>query len=218
MRLSAVVFAFAGLALATACGGDDSGGPVPTATGNIATNLEIPAGSPQALPPGAYIASNFEPEASFRAGEGWSVVVVDIAFISLVRTSPKADCLCIVHPDGVYDPAGGAKTDLPADLTAWLQQRPGLETTNASSVQVGNRAARQMEARVAEGATLVDGRLPLFAAGDQTYSMAPGDRGHIIVIEHPSGPLIVAIRAPQAEFTDYFRAVETVVGSLEFGG
>jgi hypothetical protein len=218
MRLLAAALTLSAIALVVACGSDGGSAPQPTSTGGAAMNLEVPAGSPEALVPGAYIASNFEPEASFRAGEGWSAAVVDTALIALIRTSPEADCLCIIHPDGVYDPAGGAKTDLPADLTAWLQEHPGIETTKASSVQVGNRAARQMEARVAAGATLVNGRLPLFAAGDQTYSMAPGERGHIIVIDHPAGSLIIAVRVPEAELGDYFGAVETVVGSLGFGG
>jgi len=205
-------------AILAACGSDGGSTREPTSTGGAAMNLEVPAGSPEPLVPGAYAASNFQPEASFQVGEGWSAAVVDTALISLIRTSPEADCLCIIHPDGIYDPADGAKTDLPADLAAWLQAHPGLATTKASSVQVGNRAARQMEARVAEGATLVNGRLPLFSAGDQTYSMAPGERGHIIVVDHPAGPLVVAVRAHQAEFEDYFGAVETVVGSLGFGG
>jgi hypothetical protein len=217
MRLLAVALILSAIPLVVACGSGGGGAPEPTPTGGTAMNLEVPAGSPEALAPGAYTASNFEPEASFRAGEGWSPAVVDTALIALIRTSPEADCLCIIHPDGVYDPASGTKTALPADITAWLQEHPGLETTKASSVQVGNRAARQMEARVADGATLVNDRLPLFAAGDQTYSMAPGERGHIIVVDHPAGSLIIAVRAPETEFADYFRVVETVVGSLGFG-
>ncbi len=214
MRSAAGILALAALTLVVAC---DSGPKAPsTTTGSPAIRLEVPASPPEALAPGTYITTNFQPPASFRLGDGWSAAVVDTAAIALVRETPDSDCLCIVRPDGVFDPVGAGPAELPADLTVWLQEHPGLETTNPSSVQVGNRAARQMEARVAAGATLINGRLPLFTAGDQDYAMSPGDRGHIIVIDHPTGPVVVAVRAPADSFGDYFRAVETMVGSLGF--
>jgi hypothetical protein len=203
------------LPAAAGCGGDDDERIPAPSSRESARLLEVPAGGPVTLAPGTYTAQNFTPPAGFQVGEGWSAAVADSRMIVLFRESAVADCLCVVNPDGVYDPATGEKAPLPADLTAWLQEHPGLDTSKASSLQVGDRAARQMEAQVAKQGGAVE-TLPIFAAGDQTYSMAPGEKGHIIVIEHPEGPLVLGIRAPAAEFADYFRAVETVAGSLTF--
>jgi hypothetical protein len=150
-------------------------------------------------------------------GEGWASSIVDTQVIALVRDlTGDTDCLCLIAPDAVYDPATGQSTDLPADLTEWFASNPGLVTSNPSSLQVGNRAARQMEVTVAEGAALVDGRLPLLGAADYTYSLAPGENSHLIIIDHPDGPLVLAMRAPADTYSDFFRQTEGVVGSMTF--
>jgi hypothetical protein len=159
----------------------------------------------------------FAPTPTFSVGDGWAASTVDTQLIALIRDiAADSDCLCIIAPDGVYDPGTGDVIPLPTDLTEWFAANPGLVATKPSSLQVGNRAARQMEVRVAEGAALQDGRLPLVAAVEHTYSLAPGEKGHIIVIDHPDGPLVLGIHAPAAQYVDYFRQVEGVVGSLTF--
>jgi hypothetical protein len=46
--------------------------------------------------------------------------------------------------------------------------------------------------------------------------MAPGEKGHIIVIDHPDGPIVIGIRAPADVYGEFFRETEPVVGSLTF--
>jgi hypothetical protein len=179
--------------------------------------LNVSSGAPDPLAPGTYSVRVFEPNPSCSVGDGWFASVADTRLVALVwNTETDSDCLCILAPDGIFDPASLEKVPLPSDLTKWLTANPGIITTNPSSVQVGNLAARQMEVTVAEGITLQDGRLPLLSAAEHTYSLAPGEKGHIIVIDHPTGPLVLAIRSPQADYPDYFRQTEIVAGSLTF--
>ncbi|MEO6197016.1 MAG: hypothetical protein ABIP58_02800 [Dehalococcoidia bacterium] len=210
-------FVVLAVALLAGCGDDSSSSVTPGPTARQATALDVSSGEPDPLAPGAYTSRVFTPAPTFTVNEGWAASVVDTQLIALSRdVADEGDCLCIIAPHGVYDPATGATIPLPADLTEWFAANPGLVATNPSSLQVGNRAAHQMEVRVAEGAALQDGRLPLVAAAEHTYSLAPGEKGHIVIIDHPDGPLILGIRAPTAEYGDYFRQVEGVVGSLTF--
>ena len=213
-------FVVLAVALITACGDDDGSSnntPGPDPTGRPAIALDVSSGEPDPLVPGAYTSRVFAPAPTFTVNEGWAASVVDTQLIALIRdVQSDSDCLCIIAPDGVYDGATGTTIPLPVDLTEWFAANPGLVVTKPSSLQVGNRAARQMEVRVAEGAALQDGRLPLVAAAEHTYSLAPGEKGHIVIINHPDGPLVLGIRAPAAEYGDYFRRVEGVVGSLTF--
>jgi hypothetical protein len=208
------------LTLAAAACADEAGAPESTAspsTGGAAMALEVSSGAPNPLSPGTYTSRVFVPAPTFTVGEGWASSVVDTRLTSLVRDVTRdADCLCVLAPDGVIDPQTGEASPLPADLTGWFATNPGLVTTNPSSLQVGNRAARQMEVTVAEGATLTDGRLPLLTAEEHVYFLAPGERGHIIVVDHPKGPVVIGVRAPADVYSDYFRHVETVVGSMTF--
>lgn len=211
-------FVVLAVALLAGCGdGSSNNTPGPDPTGGPAIALDVSSGEPDPLAPGAYTSRVFTPAPTFTVSEGWAASTVDTQLIALIRDiAADSDCLCIIAPDGVYDAATGTTIPLPADLTEWFAANPGLVATNPSSLQVGNRAARQMEVRVAEGAALQDGRLPLVSAAEHTYSLAPGEKGHIVIIDHPYGPLVLGIRAPAAEYGDYFRQMEGVVGSLTF--
>ncbi len=209
-------FAALAIVLLVACNDDDTE-PTPAATGQPPNALEVSSGDPDPLSPGEYTSRLFTPTPTFTVGEGWASSLVDTQIISLARDiTADSDCLCILVPDSVYDPATASNVALPKDLTEWFALNPGLVTSNPSSLQVGNRAARQMETTVAEGAALVGGRLPLVSAGENTYSLAPGEKGHIIVIDHPDGSIVLGIRAPLDVYADFFRQSEPVVGSLIF--
>jgi hypothetical protein len=185
------------------------------------TALPVLAGDsePQLLAPGPYTARSFTPQPTFTVGEGWSAAVVDTRFVALTRGSGiGSDCLCLFAPDGAHSSGSETPGDLAPDLAEWLAEHPGLDTSNPSSLQVGNRAARQLEITVSAAADLQGGVLPLFTAGDHTFAIAPGEEGHVVVIDHPSGPLIFALRAPADKFREYFKRSEPVAGSLGFGG
>jgi hypothetical protein len=206
-----------------ACGPDaspeDSEGPATTPGDGVAIALDVSSGEPDHLQPGLYTVRVFEPNLTFRTGDGWAASVVDTRLVALVReTAAGEGWFSIIAPDGVIDPVSGEEQPSPADLTDWFATHPGLVTTKPSSVQVGNLAARQMEVTVGEGATLVDGQLQLLSGDEHSLFIAPGEKGHIIVIDDPSGPLVIGIRAPADDYADVFRQSETIAGSLTFAG
>lgn len=209
------------LVLLAACGDEtptgDGGTDFTAPGGSVAIALDVSSGDPDPLQPGLYTVRVFKPNPTFRVGDGWAAAVVDTRLVSLSReVSSGTGCFCIIAPDGVVDPISGKEQPLPVDLTDWFATHPGLVSTKPSSVQVGNLAARQMEVTVAEGTALTDGELPLLSAGDHTFSLAAAEMGHIIVVDHPSGPLVIGIRAPAGDYADVFRQSETIAGSLTF--
>jgi hypothetical protein len=224
---------------AASCGGDDDGTPTPrpteqptaqftftptpepTATSPAPTGAEIAldvpeAGGTVALAAGNYRTSRFQPEARFALGEGWSAAFDTARFLQLYRGGdPAANCICLINPDAVIDPAGGDEKPLPGGgpvdgLIEWLTSNPKLKTSNPSSLQVGNLPGRQLDVQLASGSATVD----YLSAGEQTFSVRAGERQHLIVLNFREAPLIIAQRSPAAEYNDYLGFVEGFVGSL----
>jgi hypothetical protein len=169
---------------------------------------------PGELVAGTYRSSEFIPATTFRLEDGWSLAedAPGIVYLHIGEVAP-ANCLCLLAPDSVYDPGTGVAEPPPPDYVAWLEEHPLLDTSNPSSLQVGNVPGRQMEVTLLQDAAPV----PLFAAGDATFTLGPGERSHIIVLDYQGTPVIVAARAPASEFADFFASIEPVVGSLALG-
>jgi hypothetical protein len=185
--------------------------PSLTQPGTSARDLPSESGP---LDPGTHASAEFITPATFRLEDGWSLAEDSPGIIHLYRGSEApANCLCLLAPDAVYDPDTGVPEPPPEDYVAWLEAHPFLETSNPSSLQVGNVAGQQMEISLLQDASPV----PLFAAGETMFTLGPGDRAHIIVLDYSGTPVIVAARAPAAEFAEFFAAVEPVVGSLSLG-
>ena len=216
--LSRTVALVAGLVLAVGasagCGGgaatltptDDAPSGTQAAEGGEALGLE-PGGATIALAAGIY-RNEVVPALGFRVGEGWSARLPAAGYLVLSRAE---GVLALVQVDGAFDAATGAAAALPFDLTEWLQAHPGLVSTKASSLQVDNVPARQMESRTADGAR---DPLELFSAGGEALALASGERAHIVVME--TG-LVIAAVAEEAQFDALFDQIEGVVGSMALG-
>lgn len=240
MKAALGVLLFCGLLLAAACGGGSGGSSAtpgattsPTAeesstatgtsrtatavpTGGIEGVLDVPVdGGKVALAPGPYRTARFRPEAHFSLQDGWSAAFDTERFVELYRgDDPGANCVCLINPDGVFDPASGAKTALPPDLIAWLTSNPNLETSNPSSLQVANIPGRQLDVSLKPGIAASKGQY--ISAGAQTFSVKPGERQHLVVLDLEGARLIIAQRSPADEYSAYFPFVEQVVGGLTF--
>jgi hypothetical protein len=166
------------------------------------------------LDAGTYGSVQFQPPATFRVQDGWSLAEDSPGMVHLYRgNEAAANCLCLLVPDAVYDPDTGVPAPPPESYVAWLESHPLLDTSNPSSLQVGNVAGQQMEISLLQDASPV----PLFAAGETMFTPGPGDRVHIIVLDYAGTPVIIAARAPAAEFAEFFASIEPVVGSLSLG-
>jgi len=203
------------LLVAGACGGDsnDGGAGSPSAspslsgtapaTGAVTLGLG-PGQRPTPLSPGSY-RNEVTPVVAFRLGEGWSAALPAAGHLVLSRAEGS---LVVVAVDGVFDPATGEPAAVPANLTEWLQAHPGLVSTKASSLQVDNVPARQLESAPAAGAR---DPLELVSGGGEALALASGEKAHIVVLE--TG-LVIAAVAPEAQFDALFGEIEGVVGSM----
>jgi hypothetical protein len=207
--IAGVILLIAG-ACADSADAPTENGPSSTRPGEAARDLPG-AGS---LDAGTYGSVRFATPATFRLEDGWSLAEDSPEIVHLYRgTEAAANCLCLLVPDSVYDPETGVPAPPPESYIAWLESHPLLETSNPSSLQVGNIAGQQMEVSLLKDASPV----PLFAAGETIVTPGPGDRMHVIVLDYSGTPVIVAVRAPAPEFAEFFAEIEPVVGSLSLG-
>ena len=209
----AVVLAIGGAAYFLAPAGGQIGGPpsaTPSATPSSSPVATATASAgPVTLPnaefvyPGTYIPA-FDPGLTFTIDREvqhncapnfrcrGSIDVNFDGWLGLEFGLPRID-VNVIRVDKVYDPAKpGALMDPPADLAAWIASRPGVTVTAQKAVQVGGRAATQLDVRTGNkdvslgpipGVTDPPG-LGFGANGTARMFVVPVDGRQVVIILH----------------------------------
>ena len=106
------------------------------------------------LPPGRYVADEFEPALSFEVGEGWEVSEPrQKPFFEIVREERGGDSFVAVAfnnpPSEVSDPRRPAKlVPAPEDWVSWFREHPYLETSEPSAASIGGVEGRRFDHKV----------------------------------------------------------------------
>jgi class 3 adenylate cyclase len=172
------------------------------------------AGSPKpvaigALPIGTYTTTGFQPEMTFVIrDQGWAATRDLPATLELVReTSPRGSIHFLRIGAIVEDPClqgagGGGSQTGPSSiglLTA-LDSLPHVALTGRTAIDVAGIPAEQVDVQVSEASLaacggLADAGVALFAAGDETWSAAPGERFRLVTFSVGKDPITYIVSA-----------------------
>jgi|1185.fasta_scaffold28624_2 hypothetical protein len=160
------------------------------------------------LLPGRYLQAGFPPGVSFVLPAGWKGYFDDAdgAYLG----GPQGVEIGINKPPKVVDLKTGATIDSPADLAAWLAGSPAFDTVKSSSVTVGGKPAKLVEATSA-------GERPLFAYASGNFHTVPGSRYAFYVFPMDGPDLVFMLIGSKTSFEAELAMLKTIVDSVRIG-
>jgi len=123
---------------------------------------------------------------------------------------PQGVEIGINKPPKVVDLKTGATIDSPADLAAWLAGSPAFDTVKSSSVTVGGKPAKLVEATSA-------GERPLFAYASGNFHTVPGSRYAFYVFPMDGPDLVFMLIGSKTSFEAELAMLKTIVDSVRIG-
>ena len=201
-----------------ACGDDDDGDDTdPTTSPEEATNPTATgdASSPAAGESVTFSSEVFELPVTMNAVGLWTYGddVVDAFFIVHDdEDSGPAGYLGVITPKTVYAADGLTKEPVPADLASWLKSHPRLIVEDEQPATVGGLSGVQLDVRSDE-----EGDWNLFDVAFGPLEVRYNDRVRFIVLDGPSGQVVISTGADQPSlFDNFIPLAEPVVESIEF--
>jgi serine/threonine protein kinase len=164
--------------------------------------------------PGKIESTVFRPTTRFVLGDGWSAAGVAPELVSLER------------PEGVVTLASGIDAVFPNRDER--QERPAPTTARGmieSFIGTDAVAAKRPHDRLVDGRTAVRvnltpigrERVALFKSADQVFYLEPGGPTRVIVVDGPTGPVIIAIESsPDATLGSILPTAQAVIRSIHF--
>jgi hypothetical protein len=207
----------------SACGGGAGGEQQPKAR-------SLPDSS-QDLRPGEYRTEAFKPALTFTVGKGWALECPEgLDYVCLLPPG-KQTVFKFVNVAEVYKPSelidvSGETTSLPADLVAWFEQHPYLQTDKPEPVTVGGIKGQQIDVVVGElPKDYPEGRcgfdcvqLTVGSYGED-WAVEEGNKDRVTVLEDVKGEtVIIDFGSPAAKFDEYWPEAEKVVQSVKWKG
>ena len=217
----AVVLAIGGAAYVLTPGGGQIGGRA-TSTPSASAS---PSASPVILPtqgfvyPGTYVPA-FDPGLTFTIDHEVEhncapnfrcrgSIDVDLpGWMSLEFGQPRIE-VQVIRVDKVDDPANpGALIDPPADLATWIAGRPGLTVAAQKAVQVGGRAATQLDVRTGNQ-DLSWGPIP--GVTDVGLGLGANWTARIFVVPVDGRQVVIILHAEDGSLTELQPLVDSIV-------
>jgi hypothetical protein len=109
-----------------------------------------------------------------------------------------------------------------ADVTTWMSNHPALDATRPQRVTIGGATGYRVDIEQADGwdKTCQFGDVPLVTGqptGDQSWSIAPGERMRVYVLDLARGTVTIIAEADQpTRFGAFIEEAEPIVESFEF--
>ena len=115
----------------------------------------------------------------------------------------------VIRVDKVNDPATpGELMDPPADLAAWIVNRPGLTVTAQKAVQVGGLAGTQLDVRTGNK-DLSWGPIP--GVTDITLGLSANWTARILVVPVDGRQVVILLHAEDGSLTELQPLVDSMV-------
>ena len=235
--------------LATACGGDATLGPDPTVTavdtpsegGSAAaatpTEPEVGVGDAMPIPDvsgpiaaGRYHTTVMRPPFELELGDGWSATGeneqavrffhgqdADTVIVAIARPQRVIDPNATLDGNGVLPDE--ARLPLPADLVAWFQEHPLLETGAPTAVMIGGAVGARFDLTVGEVTqpTCGPGCAVLLATEEIDFTVKEGMVIRSYILDVGGDILAIGVLVPEPATAEAgFALGDAVVESLEF--
>ena len=203
----------------TACGGGSAQ--------KEATARPLPQ-DPQALRPGEYHSTEFEPSFSFRVGKGWQTssefpqVSDKLAIVRGEEDPPPT--LIFRAPQELFKYAkNGTTTEVevekvPKDMVGWFQHHPYLKTEKPEAATVGGVKGVRFDYTVSEDAPYDQINLFRYADGSDGGA-GKGFKYRAIVLEDIEGKTVtIGIGNPTIGFDDLLPEAQKVLDTVKWEG
>jgi hypothetical protein len=187
--------------------------------------------SPQDLRPGEYRTEVFKPALSFTVRKGWALECPEGDDNVCLLPPGEVTRLKFLNVTEVYKPSelidmSDETTPPPADLVAWFEQHPYLQTDKPQPVTVGGIKGQQIDVVVGDLPTdypegLCGGidcvQLSQFNFGD--WAAEEAYKYRLTVLEDVKGrTVIIHFGSPAAKFDEYWPEAEKVLKTVEWKG
>jgi hypothetical protein len=206
----------------SACGGNEQ---------QVSKPQPLPE-DPKALRPGTYRSEEFEPQLTFKVGEGWSTTALpELPDILLITRGHEVGGLGFanIREVYVYKPTRTSNptvVEAPEDMVGWFRQHPYLRITEPESVTVGGTRGERLDVAVGNvpkdyygecGSDCVD----LFRVGAAyPVSLWKGDKARFIVLEDVQGDTVVMgfISPSSTKFAEHAPEAQKVIDTVKWEG
>jgi hypothetical protein len=214
----------------TACGGGGGGGEPQAKAEGQAKARPLPQ-DPQALRPGEYHSTEFEPSFSFRVGKGWrtSSEFLQISDkLAIVRGEEEPPPTLIFRaPQELFKYAKNGTTPevatpeavkAPKDMAGWFQHHPYLKTEKPEPATVGGVKGVRFDYTVSGDAPY--DYINLFRYTDGSDGGAgKGFKYRAIVLEDVEGKTVtIGIGSPTTGFDDLLPEAQKVLDTVKWEG
>ena len=185
----------------------------------------LPEDHPQALSPGKYHSTEFEPPLSFEVGKSWEHTEKQRSDFIELGWEEETGALNFANVEEVFKPGTMKAIDAPQDLVGWLQEHPYLKTSKPQPVTIGGVKAQQLDVVVDHmpegyyGDCGLDCMHVFYQSGGGYFNAIDRER-RVFVFEDVKGETVVIWFASEADetFDKFAPEAQKVVDSVKWSG
>ena len=180
--------------------------PVPDAAELVATG--------EALEPGRYTRTGFEPPITIELDPGWQAVQMGDGFFDVQQRVGTADVIAVqfARPSAMFGEDGAAEAETPEAAVEALRANPGLAVIETGESRIGGMDGAQVTVENTGEARASIMMVPLGPLG-----IDPGRRLWIAFFDEPDGLLAIMVGGSTATWDEALVTAEPVLESVRVG-